>query len=145
MAGMDQSLGLHLSQTLSPQMQQSLNLLQAPSLELRALIARELAANPVLEDVEPVSDEIEEPIEELSPWEEQWHDYMAQTGVYERRDLEAEERRERMFDTLSSTRTLQQHLLEQLALADIPEDDREIADAILGNLDDSGLLAVGIP
>jgi RNA polymerase sigma-54 factor len=49
--------GLQLSQrltqslVLSPQMQQSLALLQAPTLELKALVEQELQQNPVLEEV----------------------------------------------------------------------------------------------
>jgi len=48
--------GLHLSQrltqslVLSPQMQQSLALLQAPTLELKALVEAEMQQNPVLEE-----------------------------------------------------------------------------------------------
>jgi RNA polymerase sigma-54 factor len=53
--------GLHLSQrmvlaqVLAPQLQQSLALLQAPMLELKALVAQELQQNPVLEEL-PVVD-----------------------------------------------------------------------------------------
>ena len=49
--------GLHLSQRLSqslvlaPQLQQSLALLQAPTLELKALVEAELQQNPVLEEI----------------------------------------------------------------------------------------------
>lgn len=49
--------GLHLSQRLTqslilaPQLQQSLALLQAPTLELKALVEQELQQNPVLEEV----------------------------------------------------------------------------------------------
>ena len=51
------SQGLHLAQrltqslVLSPQMQQSLALLQAPTLELKALVEQEMQQNPVLEEV----------------------------------------------------------------------------------------------
>ncbi len=51
------SQGLHLSQrmsqqmVLSPQLQQSLALLQAPVLELKAMVEQELQQNPVLEEV----------------------------------------------------------------------------------------------
>ncbi len=51
------SQGLHLAQrltqslVLSPQMQQSLALLQAPTLELKALVEQELQQNPVLEEI----------------------------------------------------------------------------------------------
>src|SRR5438874_7423797 len=49
--------GLHLSQrltqslVLAPQLQQSLALLQAPTLELKALVEQELQQNPVLEEM----------------------------------------------------------------------------------------------
>jgi len=50
--------GLHLSQrltqslVLAPQLQQSLALLQAPTLELKALVEQELQQNPVLEEAQ---------------------------------------------------------------------------------------------
>src|SRR5215471_16237017 len=45
------------SLVLAPQLQQSLALLQAPTLELKALVEQELQQNPVLEEVaEPVAD-----------------------------------------------------------------------------------------
>ncbi|MBI3874637.1 MAG: RNA polymerase factor sigma-54 [Verrucomicrobia bacterium] len=55
--------GMHLSQRMSqqmvlaPQLQQSLALLQAPTLELKALVEQELEQNPVLEEVAEVSQE----------------------------------------------------------------------------------------
>ena len=61
------SQGLHLSQrlalqqVLAPQLQQSLALLQAPMLELQALVQQELAQNPVLEEApapEPAAQEL---------------------------------------------------------------------------------------
>ena len=42
---------MSLNQVLAPQLQQSLNLLQAPMLELKAMIDQELQANPVLEEL----------------------------------------------------------------------------------------------
>ncbi len=55
--------GLHISQrmgqqqVLSPQMQQSLQMLQAPMLELKALIEQELQQNPVLEEIAEMGEE----------------------------------------------------------------------------------------
>ena len=49
--GMQLGQGLALQQVLSPQMQQSLALLQAPVMELRALVEQEMAVNPVLEEI----------------------------------------------------------------------------------------------
>ncbi len=60
------AFGLQLSQrltqslVLAPQLQQSLALLQAPTLELKALVEQELQQNPVLEEV----DELEKPLTE---------------------------------------------------------------------------------
>src|SRR5437899_6371560 len=42
---------MSLQQVLAPQLQQSLALLQAPTLELKALVEQELEQNPVLEEV----------------------------------------------------------------------------------------------
>jgi len=58
--------GLHLSQrltqslVLAPQLQQSLALLQAPTLELKALVEQELQQNPVLEESATAETEIQE-------------------------------------------------------------------------------------
>jgi len=49
--GMQLSQRLSQSLVLAPQLQQSLALLQAPTLELKALVAAELEQNPVLEEV----------------------------------------------------------------------------------------------
>jgi RNA polymerase sigma-54 factor len=58
--------GLHLSQrltqslVLAPQLQQSLALLQAPTLELKALVEQELQQNPVLEEAPIAEAELQE-------------------------------------------------------------------------------------
>ncbi len=58
--------GLHLSQrltqslVLAPQLQQSLALLQAPTLELKALVEQELQQNPVLEEAPAAEMELED-------------------------------------------------------------------------------------
>ncbi|MEO6183758.1 MAG: RNA polymerase factor sigma-54 [Verrucomicrobiota bacterium] len=51
--GLHLSQRMSLSQVLAPQLQQSLALLQAPSLELKALVEQEMQQNPVLEEVAP--------------------------------------------------------------------------------------------
>lgn len=67
---MAQYQGLHLSQRMSqqqilaPQLQQSLAFLQAPTLELRALVAQELEQNPTLEEVPEMEIEDEKRREE---------------------------------------------------------------------------------
>lgn len=67
---MSQHQGLHLGQRmgqvqiLAPQLQQSLAFLQAPTLELRALVAQELEQNPTLEEVSEAEIEAEKEREE---------------------------------------------------------------------------------
>ncbi|HYE30153.1 MAG TPA: RNA polymerase factor sigma-54 [Methylomirabilota bacterium] len=51
MAGLHLSQKMSLQQVLAPQLQQSLALLQAPTLELKALVEQELQQNPVLEEI----------------------------------------------------------------------------------------------
>ena len=49
-------LRLSQIQTLAPQLQQSLKLLQLPSLELQSMVAQQLSVNPVLEEFDPIRD-----------------------------------------------------------------------------------------
>lgn len=147
MAGFEQSLNFSLQQTLSPQMQQSLHVLQAPVLELRNLVEQELQANPVLEEEVPErndedsgTDDWESELDEVTRLDEEWRDYMSQSGAYDGRSAEAQERREFLFNSLRTPKSLQQHLLDQLTLTELDEEDREVADAIVGNLNEAGLL-----
>jgi RNA polymerase sigma-54 factor len=136
MAGMEQTAGMALQQTMSPQMQQSLNILQAPLTELRQLVDTELRENPALEEVLP-----ENPAEERaqkSDLEDQWSDYYAQRATSEPWTKEALEKRQHFFDSQTRPQTLQEHLLEQLLTASWPKPEARIAVEIIGNLDEQG-------
>ena len=56
-ATLNTDLRLQQSQILAPQLQQSLKLLQLPSLELQTLLSQQLATNPTLEQYDPVHDD----------------------------------------------------------------------------------------
>src|SRR2546426_8074868 len=58
--GLHLSQKMTLSQVLAPQLQQSLALLQAPTLELKAMVEQELQQNPVLEEVAVVDEDEKE-------------------------------------------------------------------------------------
>src|ERR1700759_4655333 len=62
MAGLQLSQRLTQSLVLAPQLQQSLALLQAPTLELKALVEQELQQNPLLEEVPTAEVEMNEKI-----------------------------------------------------------------------------------
>jgi RNA polymerase sigma-54 factor len=149
MAGMQQVQNLSMQQTLAPQLQQSLQILQVPLLELRNLIQAELSTNPVIEeerteptveDMKREHDEFQEEFEHLAKLDEEWRDYMSQSSAYSARSQEDEERRQFFFDSISNNETLQQHLLDQLQTSDLPEGKRKIAEFIIGNIDDMGFL-----
>ena len=65
--GLHLSQKMSLSQVLAPQLQQSLALLQAPTLELKALVEQELQQNPVLEEVPAAEIEQSEKIRDDGP------------------------------------------------------------------------------
>jgi len=148
--GMQQVQSLSQQQVLAPQLQQSLQILQVPMLELRNLIQQEMESNPVLEDemIEPSLDErksdnddFQEEFDRLSKLDDEWRDYMAQSGSYSARSQEDEERRQFFFDSIVSNETLQQHLVEQLGSSDLNAQERKIGELIIGNIDDLGFLA----
>lgn len=141
MAGMEQIQGLALQQTLSPQMQQSLHILQAPLMELRQLVTAELEANPTLEEEprevtrEPEAQESQRP--ELA---DQWNEYYAQRATSEPWTADAQARRQHFFDSQTKSPTLQQHLLDQMSGSEMSSQDRGIGLVIIGNIDDRGYL-----
>ncbi len=141
MAGMEQIQGLALQQTLSPQMQQSLHILQAPLMELRQLVTAELEANPTLEE-EPreVAREPEGQEAERAELTDQWNEYYAQRATSEPWTADAQARRQHFFDSQTKAPTLQQHLLEQMNGSEMSSQERGIALVIIGNIDDQGYL-----
>jgi len=179
--------GLQLSQrltqslVLAPQLQQSLALLQAPTLELKALVERELEQNPVLEEVadedfeerdKSASDETElpassdsasdgiedtafdtaeknstEPVddfqaefEKLVQLDQEWRDHFSQTNIPIRQSAEDDEKRQFMFDSLTVETSLAEFLMEQARETDLTDEQRAIAELIIGNIDDYGYL-----
>jgi len=149
-----------LSQTIAPQMQQSLHMLQIPTVELRQLVQQELQTNPILEEIpleegpenpeeapidraEAKEDEkFEREFEELSRLDEEWRDYFSQANTFTRRSAEDDERRRFFFDSIVQRPTLQEHLLEQLKMSAESEDEQRIGELVIGNIDSRGYLSV---
>jgi len=140
---------LALQQRLSPQMRQSLDILQAPTMELKQLVRQELQTNPALEDesealsIEDLDESKENGDPELDAMRELADDYreeMIYAGRTLGRNREREEMRDHLYDSISSPLTLQEHLAEQLALDDAPAPTKEAAAWLLGSLDQRGFL-----
>src|SRR5437762_9864011 len=146
--GMQQTQSLALQQVLSPQLQQSLLILQTPLLELRNLVQQEMETNPVLEELpdqsasderseaEPSADDnFSNEFQKLASLDEEWRDYMAQSASYSsdgRRDSrEAQDKRQFLFDSIPVQETLQQNLVGQLNQSVLSASDRKAAELII--------------
>lgn len=136
-------------------MQQSLQVLQAPTLELRHLVRQELEENPVLEDEsvdvsleETASQSDDEAFEdefaELSAMDQEWRDYMAQSRVTTSRRDDADERHQFMIDSLVAPKTLQEHLTDQLGFSDASDRLRKVAEMLIGNTNENGFFQTNI-
>ncbi|MDB4358835.1 RNA polymerase factor sigma-54 [Verrucomicrobiales bacterium] len=151
----DQAQSLHQQQAIAPQMQQSLQLLQTPTLELRHLIQQELVENPTLEEenTDISLDEVESSSEdeafdkefaELSQQEEEWREYMSQARVASPRRDDADEKYQFVMDSIVEPITLQDHLLNQVHLSDAKKETLEVAEMLVGNVDEDGYLKVDL-
>jgi RNA polymerase sigma-54 factor len=155
--GMQQRQSLALQQVLSPQLQQSLLILQTPLLELRNLVQQEMQTNPVLEElpedpgtsergeVEASADDaFKDEFEKLASLDEEWRDYMAQSASYgfdgRRGSKTADDKRQFLFDSIPVQETLQQNLVAQLNQTVVEAGERRTAELIIGNIDDDGFL-----
>jgi len=141
-----QSLSQKLTQKLSPQQIQLMKLLQVPTLEIDQRIKQELEINPALEEGK---DELENEFDQ--------EDYQTEADG-EERDFDIEEyfsddepayktsvsNRSRDDEDksipLSSGKTFQEHLVSQLNLQELSEEESKIAVYIIGSLDESGYL-----
>ena len=152
---MELSFGVAQQQTLSPQMQQSLQLLQTPVAELRQMVSAELASNPVLEEEPPglESQDLEEVQGDQAEGEEEsreqpnehslqdeWRDYLPQSASPARYSSEDEERRRFLFDSQTSRQTLRDFVIEQAA--GFSPDELRLVEFIAGSLDEDGYLRV---
>ncbi len=162
--GLYLSQKMALQQMLAPQLQQSLALLQAPLMELQALVNQELEQNPVLEEnpelelaqKEPDGEfdaeeypqdpaapdaEWESQIERLTQLDQEWKDYFSETALPSvRHSKDDEERRQHMFDSLTTSTSLQEELRDQVRLSDFDASHYDLADMLIGNIDEGGFL-----
>lgn len=166
MAGLELVQSLSQRMALSPQMRQSLAILQAPAMELGMLMRREAEANPVLE-ISPPQLEVS-----LDGEREKWErgergeggeaeggeadgdfavlgklddpDYLYSAGGNNEYDGDAEAKRNFFLDSIPAAESLQQHLATQLDACDLKPGDRAVAEEIVGSLDEDGYLRTAL-
>jgi RNA polymerase sigma-54 factor len=143
---------------LAPQLRQSLEMLQLPILELRTMIQQEIEQNPTMEEkalesepieIEPGDGKTEEAgemefdkeFEALAKLDEEWRDYFFQDLDNRPFNTESEERRQFLMDSLPQKESLQEHLINQLRMADLSDKDRQAAELLIGSINNDGYIA----
>ena len=152
---MEMKHSLNLSQKpvliMTQRLQQALKLLQVPTLELQQILKHEIMQNPMLEEVDEVT-ESEDIAKEDSPEEtaneeagepaeeEQidWSEYM-QDGALDRAYVPPSETNIEFLEKVPVTRTtLAESLLEQLHFLEMGPDHLALCEFLIGSLDDRG-------
>lgn len=169
-----QSLRLSQQLVITPQLQQAIKLLQLSRLELQNLIQHELLENPILEetpeeeekaeeevsvteplalaheihDKEQKSDEIGTKTGELKePSNFDWENYL---GTYNAAEMEPRGNGEALdepppYENIApSGTTLQDHLIWQLHMAEWSPAEIEIAEELIGSINDDGYLTADL-
>ena len=136
--------GLRQTTTISPQVQQSLQLLQTPALELQNLLQSELQTNPVLEEETPATELADTPAAETEDAEssEMDSDWPVASIRPDRPKLDP---KQAILESTIRPESLSEHLESQLALAAVSPEMRTAASEIIGNLDEDGFLRTELP
>lgn len=85
-------------------------------------------------------DDFQAEFDRLVQLDQEWRDHFAQTNIPLRQSADEEEKRQFMFDSLAAGTTLAQVLMDQVRETDLNEEQRHIAELIIGNVDDYGYL-----
>ena len=148
-------LQLRQTQTLAPQLIQSLKMLQMPALRLEQTIRQELATNPMLEEVEELeaeTDDEEEAEFEVAEDEKDkesddnvdWEEFLFDDDDgYKIRETK-EQREEIIEGSAAQTNNLYHHLTEQLHLLKLTEQEQLIGEYIIGNISPDGYLGISV-
>src|SRR5882762_3528648 len=89
-------------------------------------------------------DDFQAEFDRLVQLDQEWRDHFAQTNLPMRQSAEDEEKRQFMFDSLVAGTSLAEKLLEQIRDSDLTEEQRPIAELIIGNIDDYGYLKASV-
>jgi RNA polymerase sigma-54 factor len=159
---------------MTPQLQQAIKLLQLSRLELQQTLSQQLMENPLLEEVQAEAETDEGEGSSAEEWdqtrkeadeaesaaasaaeapdsaEEQspaaWEDYFeSDRRVGDREYPSASQDEFPSYDqTIVKPTTLEDHLLWQVGLSALPDEQKAIGRIIIGNLDDDGYLRMPI-
>ncbi len=129
----------------NPRLYQAMDLLYMPLPELQARLEHELSENPFLEMSEPDSDEdlqVEEEGQDDEDGEVDWEEIML--DGFDAGPRTPYEQKEYIEPIVVEARNLHGFLAEQLGLLHLGEREHRIAEEIIGNIDDDGLLSCSL-
>ncbi|MGH7993745.1 MAG: RNA polymerase factor sigma-54, partial [Limisphaerales bacterium] len=92
------------------------------------------------ESNDTATDDFQAEFDRLVQLDQEWRDHFAQANIPIRQSAEDEEKRQFMFDSLAAGTTLAQVLMDQVRETDLNEEQRHIAELVIGNIDDYGYL-----
>lgn len=128
-------------------MRQSLEILQANTMELSQLLHQVAELNPTLDIQEEnlqlddtTTPDAEADYENLSEFDDTWRDDQIVNHGSRQYTSDEEERREFLYNSIVAPLTLQQHLLDQLNRAAVGPEKYTTAEHIIGCINDRGFL-----
>jgi len=89
---------------------------------------------------ETPADAFQAEFDRLVQLDQEWRDHFAQTNAPVRQSVEEEEKRQYMFNSLTAGTSFMQMLMDQAREADLTGEQHDIAELIIGNIDDYGYL-----
>ena len=132
-----QSMNQSQKISMSPQVFQSIKLMELPIMDLRKKIDEEMEKNPALEVLEDPSTVSLDAAANQPKEEDDYFDTASDFGFISR-SQSSNEQHNFIEGALSHAETLQEHLLWQLALEPVSEDMRRICELLIQNLDEDG-------
>jgi len=136
---------------MNPRLYQAMDLLYMPLLDLQQHLKQELLSNPFLELIEPEEEQETLPKEtakeetDRNNEEPDWENILLDDGgdhAAPPRDLS--EAREYVEPVSAGSKTLSDHLREQVQMLDLTPRQRLLADEFLGNIGDDGYLGASL-
>ena len=138
MAGQNLELRTTQKLVLSQALRLSLKILQLPIMELKEHIEEELEQNPMLELVD-LGQEKPDAVKD-TPTVEEWSEYLSRDEV---NAGEYEKKEDKTYESLISNKySLEEHLVWQLRLSDISQEDYVLGEKIIGEINGDGYLRV---
>ncbi len=156
MLNVGQEQKLSQQQQLSSGQLQSLALLSVPVMELTEKINEVMDYNPVLEyetfgdsailkelpdaSIEDEKKNFSDDDDSYSNDEDSWHDELPIPQENYNDSPEQIKKREFFFDNITESESMQQQLMQELNFLELDSKNREIAEAVVGGIDDTGFL-----